>query len=65
MVWSSIFSVAAQSQAIQWSSVRCLELTVSHMETHRGRLDRQQAEDVLKQLCPQAEIVIWRYEVGE
>lgn len=59
--------VAAHSslKTVKWSSVRHLDLNLSYLEIHGERLDKQHAGDVLKQMCPQANIDLHGYEVGE
>lgn len=64
VVWYSTLSLAAQSQTVEWSSVRELDLSVSHLEIQGEQLEKQQAKHVFKQLCHQAKIVLRGYKVG-
>lgn len=63
MVNFGTLSVAAHTQTV-WSSLRRLDLYWSHLERQGERLDEQQAKDVFKQLCPQAQIELDDYEVN-
>lgn len=59
----STVGVVTQTQTV-WSSVRHLTLDLSHLQKNQGdRLSRQQAEDTLRRICPEAEVEIQRYEV--